>query len=307
MKRYILLFYILILSSCNTGSALKTTPLTNSISANLAPKNIKIKIVSISKLRRRALPLLLKTREGAGKLSFQSAGITLGEMGLQKNHTVPILLMGLNDEDETVRNNSRDALSDLDKTAILYLKEALSDPYLAESAAMALGNLGSSSFSVIPQLVDLLSNSKGSVKLAALIALGEIAPHDPRIKTALISGLDDSNSKIVLFSAAISENPNNKLVVNSLIKNLNNTTPEIMAAILLLLPTMKKSIEKALPSIIKLMFHQDYVVRYATAKAMGTLKGYHPVALRALKEAGKDKSPLVRMEAYSSFKKIRRH
>ena len=105
----LLIVPVLLISCQNNGNIQNSTKKPFSF-VKSSPSKDPVHPNKIKKLRKRALVMLLKTRESHGKLSYFEVSQTMKEARIPVNQMVPTLLTGLKSDDAIIRENSQKAL-----------------------------------------------------------------------------------------------------------------------------------------------------------------------------------------------------
>jgi HEAT repeat protein len=204
-----------------------------------------------------------------------AAAVTLGRIGPGSKDTVPALVKLLKDSEPSVRFGAAVALWRIEKhpAAVPALVEQLKGARGGEEvtkASSALIQIGTGAKEITPELVELLKDSDGEVRVGAAEVLWCFA-RDPRAMDTLCVALKNKNYSIRFDAckALARIGSDAKVAVDTLIGLLNELEEvSIPHAAAEALGAIGPDARKAFPVLTKALEHPDSWVRWSAAGAM---------------------------------------
>ncbi len=213
-------------------------------------------------------------------------------------HTVEPLLHRLADDDLAGRIQAMSALMDAGQSAVLPLRDLLTDaePTVRAAAAELLGSIGNAA--ATEALGRSLADPEVPVRLAAATALGRI--RQPRAAELLAPALEDPDPKVAAAAADGMESLA-ELAVEPLVRMLQNDRPETRIRATDVLGRLRH--KGAGARLVRGLDDQTAWVRIVSCQALGEI--CDPGAVPALVKALEDRDPVVRAMAAEALGKLK--
>jgi hypothetical protein len=157
-------------------------------------------------------------------------------------------------------------------TASALLKWSLrdKDPWVRQSAAWAIADLGSGGKECVPDLIESMKNKE--TKRAAVWALGKIGPQAQRAIPALVAALNDEDRQVCLHAAwALAFI--GKEAVRHVIGAMENADLATRVLVICILGQIGPDAQDALPVLNARLLDESNVIQEAAAKALRRIKG----------------------------------
>jgi len=252
-------------------------------------------VLALSQIGPAAVPRLVEAlQEGSGSVASHAA-LALGRIG--DPAAVPALIGAL--ADRATCHNATRALGAIGGTeAVRALIEALESEYKGarQGAVNALGQLGDSR--AVPALVRLLEDEYPSIRTRAVWALGQLGGTEA-VRT-VIRALKDENREVRRAALDGLGQLGGTEAARALIEALGDETMRDHAARVL----GQTGDPAVVPALIKTLQDENWLVRYAAARALGALGKSASESVAALTNALEDEEEPVRREAAKGLKKI---
>lgn len=157
-------------------------------------------IESLVSLGKPAVPALIDALQNQDPAVRNGAAIALGKIGKDASAAIPALKKALGDNDFQVRSSVMQALSFIDRKAIVpFLIGELSSPEAWErySATHALRTFGKEAVAAVPALIKTIKEDKDNwVRTSAATALGTIGKDAHTAIPTLINSLQDPDEQV---------------------------------------------------------------------------------------------------------------
>jgi HEAT repeat protein len=216
----------------------------------------------------------------------RNVAAALGRIGTAAQEATPALLATLKDEDLSVRNSAARALGSVGYWRYEEIARGLGDPdtRVRRGCAHALSWIGSIAAQSTPALMNILQSDKAEVKVAALIAVGQMGAFGRSNTKLIIEHLKHFDEMVRQAAAEACGNLIIKHSVNPLLKLLNDESLLVRHAAARSLGKLGNSSPKIVATLLEQIRRDDSQIASSSVTALGRI---HAGSKEVLAEFGK--------------------
>lgn len=221
-----------------------------------------------------ALPALIELLNDSEDDVAEEVPFTLSQIGIQ---AAPALIKAFKDENRKVRRRAFFALERIGIPVIPYLVQTLEDDQCSfpvkRDATRILGNFKSKSYSALPVLVRLLTDSDYRTRSCAASAIGDIGIKSEDAAYALIRLLNDQDIRTQLVAAyALTQIGREDLGNPVLLSALDGSPQDIKSYSIHLLARLGPKASFAIPTIEKMIQEETGEIQKDYSNALSEIR-----------------------------------
>lgn len=266
----------------------------------------------------------IKQLASADRLARHKAADRLGDVGPAANRAIPALIVALKEEARRPKADSEMAatteegyggclirvLAGFGKTAVPPLIEVLKkEADLRQPVLDVLGRIGPDAEDAVAVVVSLGKEADDETRASAIGTLGKIGRRSPQAISAMSGALGDSFQPVraVAVRALGESGAAAKEAVPALIRAWKEEKDEsVRQGILDALGLIGPDARDAVPTLTDALRHNEPIIRWCAARALGRIGPAAATAAGALREAASDKADYVRKQALESLEQVSR-
>lgn len=240
--------------------------------------------------------VLLRTLQDEDSKVRSCAAISLGQLGISSEQVISALLWALQDEDQQVSNGAKESLNQLYPTPILSsLICALKTEYVVSLGHKEEG---------ISACLEGLKSAQAEVRSRAAEGLGQLGQMREDILEALLGALQDENPWVrsyAVSSLGQLDIRHSEEGVRALLRALQDQEGQVRNLAAISLGQLRVNKEEVISDLLKILRNEQGELRRRAVKSLGELGENKPDIVSALLQALRDEEGRVRYQSAQSL------